>query len=175
MNPADPLVERSDLSAPTESEAQPAATGNLWETILSRENLIAALQRVERNRGAPGVDGTTVDDIRPWLKGHWRETRRRLDEGTYRPSPVRRVTIPKPDGGERELGVPTVLDRVIQQAIEACLDLRSVAPSEACLMNRRMRGPHVRWCGRGRVNPGPYPMCARHGQSLGGVSPPETR
>ena len=121
MNPVDPLAERSDLSAPTESEAQPAAVGNLWETIFSRANLFAALQRVERNRGAPGVDGMTVDDVRPWLKTHWVETRQRLDEGTYRPSPVRRVTIPKPDGGERELGVPTALDRLIQQAIAQAL------------------------------------------------------
>jgi retron-type reverse transcriptase len=63
----------------------------------------------------------SVAELRPWLKDHWPEVRRALDDGTYRPAPVRRVTIPKPDGGERELGVPTVLDRLIQQAIAQTL------------------------------------------------------
>jgi group II intron reverse transcriptase/maturase len=94
---------------------------DLWEAMLSRENMRRALQRVERNKGAPGVDGMTVAELRPWLTAHWRETREALDEGKYRPSPVRRVVIPKPDGGERELGVPTALDRLIQQAIAQAL------------------------------------------------------
>ncbi len=121
VNPAEPPAERSDLAVPTASEAQPAGDGELWGEIFSRPNLFAALRRVERNHGAPGVDQMTVDGLRPWLKDHWPEVRRQLDEGTYRPAPVRRVTIPKPDGGERELGVPTALDRVIQQAIAQVL------------------------------------------------------
>jgi group II intron reverse transcriptase/maturase len=80
-----------------------------------------ALERVESNKGAPGVDGMTTEELRPWLTRHWLDVRKALDDGTYRPSPVRRVTIPKPDGGERELGVPTVLDRLVQQAIAQVL------------------------------------------------------
>jgi len=90
---------------------------DLWEGFLSRENLARALRRVERNRGAPGPDGMTVEQLRPHLLAAWPEIRQSLDAGTYRPSPVRRVTIPKPGGGERELGVPTVLDRLLQQAL----------------------------------------------------------
>ncbi|MGW3473523.1 hypothetical protein ACWDKQ_34885, partial [Saccharopolyspora sp. NPDC000995] len=70
----------------------------------STPNLGRALRRVEANRGAPGVDGMTTDGLRPWLRDHWPEVRQGLEEGTYRPSPVRRVTIPKPGGGERLLG-----------------------------------------------------------------------
>ncbi len=89
--------------------------------MFSRANVLRALQRVERNQGAPGVDRMPVAELRPWLRSHWREVREALDAGYYRPSPVRRVTIPKPDGGERELGVPTALDRLIQQAIAQAL------------------------------------------------------
>jgi RNA-directed DNA polymerase len=93
----------------------------LWELMLSRENLLAALERVEANRGGPGVDGMTTEELRPWLLVHWSEVRALLDAGAYRPSPVRRVIIPKSGGGERLLGVPRVLDRWIQQAIAQVL------------------------------------------------------
>ena len=86
-------------------------------TMLERGNLAKALQRVEENRGAAGVDGMTVADLRPYLREHWPAMRERLLEGTYAPSPVKRVEIPKPDGGTRHLGIPTVLDRLIQQAL----------------------------------------------------------
>src|SRR5438045_3219 len=89
--------------------------------MLSRENLDRALRRVEANRGAPGVDGMTTGELRPWLHQHWASVRVALDAGTYRPSPVRRVVIPKPGGGERLLGVPACLDRLIQQAIAQVL------------------------------------------------------
>jgi RNA-directed DNA polymerase len=78
----------------------------LWEQIFSRGNLFAALARVEANGGAPGVDGLTVEALRPYLKAHWLEIRAALDTGSYRPQPVRRVEIPKPDGGVRLLGIP---------------------------------------------------------------------
>jgi len=94
---------------------------DLWEAFLSRDNLARALRRVERNGGAPGPDGMTVAALRPHLQVAWPEVRRSLDDGTYRPSPVRRVTIPKPGGGVRELGVPTVLDRFLQQALSQVL------------------------------------------------------
>ncbi|WP_217712253.1 group II intron reverse transcriptase/maturase [Streptomyces sp. NA02950] len=89
--------------------------------MLSKENLLAALNRVEANRGAPGVDGMTTAELRPWLLVHWPVVRAELDAGTYRPAPVRQVIIPKPGGGERMLGVPRVLDRLIQQAIAQVL------------------------------------------------------
>jgi RNA-directed DNA polymerase len=79
------------------------------------------MQRVERNAGAPGIDGMTVKDLRPYLVKHWLEIRAELESGAYRPSPVRRVEIPKPDGGVRLLGIPTVLDRLLQQAVAQVL------------------------------------------------------
>jgi group II intron reverse transcriptase/maturase len=91
--------------------------GDLWEQIWSKANLSAALKRVEQNKGAPGVDGMTTGELRRWLHDHWPEMRVLLDAGTYKPRPVRQVTIPKPGGGTRNLGVPTVMDRLVQQAI----------------------------------------------------------
>lgn len=90
---------------------------SVWEQVFKRENLYAALKRIESNGGAPGIDGMTVQELRPWLKEHWLEVRAALDNETYQPSPVRRVEIAKPGGGVRMLGIPTVLDRLIQQAI----------------------------------------------------------
>jgi RNA-directed DNA polymerase len=89
----------------------------LWEQVFSRENLLAALARVQENKGAPGIDGMTVDELPDHLRAHWKGIRARLEQETYRPSPVKRVEIPKPGGGIRLLGIPTVLDRFIQQAI----------------------------------------------------------
>ena len=84
---------------------------------MGRQNLYAALRRVERNGGAPGIDGMTVEELGPYLKEHWLENREQLDTGKYEPKAVRRVEIAKPDGGVRLLGIPTVIDRLIQQAI----------------------------------------------------------
>jgi RNA-directed DNA polymerase len=121
VNPGEDPAERSDRPAQTEAEAQPARAEGVWEIAFSRDNLERALQRVERNRGAAGVDGMPVTELRGWLNGNWQRVLAELEAGRYRPSPVRRVTIPKPDGGQRELGVPTVLDRLIQQAIAQAL------------------------------------------------------
>ena len=92
-----------------------------WEAVFARENLQTALKRVESNRGAAGIDGMEVNELRGYLKAHWLEVREALESGQYRPSPVRRVEIPKPDGGVRQLGIPRVLDRMIQQAIAQAL------------------------------------------------------
>jgi len=108
--------ERSGFPAAGETTNHPARA-ILWERFLSRENLARALRRVERNAGAAGIDGMTVAELRPWLRQRWPDVRARLEAGTYRPQPVRRVAIPKPSGGERLLGVPTALDRLIQQAL----------------------------------------------------------
>lgn len=99
-------------------EASRGGSGSdLLERVLARENMLAALGRVEQNGGAPGVDGVTVKALREYVKDNWERILVELLTGTYRPMPVRRVEIPKPDGGVRLLGIPTVLDRLIQQAL----------------------------------------------------------
>ena len=90
---------------------------DLLEAILDRNNLNRAYKRVKRNHGAAGTDGMTVEEALPWLTEHRKELLRSIRNGSYKPSPVRRKEIPKPDGGVRKLGIPTVVDRVIQQAI----------------------------------------------------------
>jgi len=92
-------------------------SNTLFERILSRENMMLALDRVRRNRGSHGVDGMRVDELSTYLETAWPFIKEELLAGTYNPQPVRRVEIPKPDGGVRLLGIPTVLDRLIQQAI----------------------------------------------------------
>jgi RNA-directed DNA polymerase len=87
------------------------------EAVLERENLRQALARVKRNKGAAGIDGMSVVDLPAYLNDNWPAIRTRLLEGSYRPQPVRRVEIPKATGGIRPLGIPTVLDRLIQQAV----------------------------------------------------------
>ncbi|HEY6271382.1 MAG TPA: reverse transcriptase domain-containing protein, partial [Terriglobales bacterium] len=96
----------------------PASTNQLMEEVCERENLKEALRRVKANKGSAGVDGMTVGEITGYLKQHWPAIREQLLSGTYKPQPVRRVEIPKPDGGGvRKLGIPSVLDRFIQQAV----------------------------------------------------------
>lgn len=90
---------------------------NLMDKIVETDNLRRALKRVENNKGAGGVDTMTTAELRKYLKQNWKAIKDQLLNGTYKPQPVRRVEIPKPDGGKRELGIPTVLDRFIQQAI----------------------------------------------------------
>jgi RNA-directed DNA polymerase len=87
------------------------------ERVVERANVWLAYQRVVRNKGAAGVDGVTVAELKDWLAGHWPSVRKALLEGQYLPRPVRRVDIAKPDGGVRALGIPTVVDRLIQQAL----------------------------------------------------------
>ncbi len=94
---------------------------NLFEKILSRNNLNQAYLQVVRNKGAAGLDGMTYDQLLPHLKEQREELLVKLHNGTYRPQPVLRVEIPKPDGGVRKLGIPTVIDRMIQQAINQVL------------------------------------------------------
>ncbi len=107
-----------------ERQAGPARSGNagaeaslLMEEVLRRENVVRAHNRVVRNGGAPGVDGMSVAELMPYCREHWARIREALLQGVYEPQPVRRVEIPKPDGGRRLLGIPTVLDRLIQQAL----------------------------------------------------------
>jgi RNA-directed DNA polymerase len=103
----------------------PASTNRLMEEVCERENLKEALRRVKANKGSAGVDGMTVAEITGYLKQHWPAIREQLLSGTYEPQPVRRVEIPKPDGGGvRKLGIPSVLDRFIQQAVMQVLQRR---------------------------------------------------
>lgn len=94
------------------------------EEVCNRENLEAAWKRVRRNKGSPGVDGMTIDAAKDYLREQWPNIRSQLLEGTYQPLPVKRVEIPKPDGGVRKLGVPCVVDRLIQQALLQVLQKR---------------------------------------------------
>ena len=102
----------------------PALTEQLMEEVCDRENLERAWKRVRQNKGSPGVDGMTIENARDYLREHWPSIRSQLLEGTYQPKPVKRVEIPKPDGGVRKLGVPCVVDRLIQQALLQVLQER---------------------------------------------------
>jgi RNA-directed DNA polymerase len=102
----------------------PVSTERLMEEVIEPENLRGALKQVKANKGSPGVDGMTVHDLPGYLKEHWPTIREQLLSGTYKPQPVRRVEIPKPDGGVRKLGIPMVLDRFIQQAVMQVLQRR---------------------------------------------------
>jgi group II intron reverse transcriptase/maturase len=112
-----PRVERSGQATSATTGTEGPGTDALMERVLEHTNLKRALKRVRGNKGSPGIDGMTADELPEWLKEHWPRVREELLAGTYQPHAVRRVMIPKPGGGERMLGIPTVLDRLIQQAL----------------------------------------------------------
>src|ERR1700728_2689160 len=116
--------EGSESLRTTNAPESPARTNPTMEEIVERENLKEAVRRVKANKGGPGVDGITFGQLDDHLKQHWPAFREQLLKGTYRPQPVKRVEIPKPDGGVRKLGIPTVLDRFIQQAVMQVLQRR---------------------------------------------------
>src|SRR5215510_2832597 len=117
--------EGTESSRATNGHENPASTNRLMEAVCERENLKAALRQVRANQGSPGVDGMTVVGLTDYLKQHWPAIREPLLNGTYEPQPVRRVEIPKLDGGGvRKLGIPSVLDRFIQQAVLQVLQRR---------------------------------------------------
>ena len=103
---------------------RPAIEEQLMEEACERENCLQALKRVKSNKGSPGIDGMTVEELPGHLREHWSAIRGQLLNGTYKPQPVKRVEIPKPDGGVRQLGIPTVLDRMVQQAVMQVLQRR---------------------------------------------------
>ena len=109
-----------EQQGPTASERKRALPEALMEEVIEPKNLNRAYQRVKANKGAPGVDGMNVDDLGGWLAEHWEELVASLLEGSYQPQPVRGVEIPKPGGGVRQLGIPTVVDRLVQQGIFRC-------------------------------------------------------
>jgi len=103
------------------SKQDEVTTEDLLDAVLASDNLARAWKRVKSNKGAPGVDGVTVEDWPAHARAHWPAVREQIEQGRYRPQPVRRVEIPKPDGGKRLLGIPTVTDRLVQQAIAQVL------------------------------------------------------
>ena len=117
-------AEGTELPMAKRHAKSPTGTASLMEEMCQRENLWKALKRVQANKGAPGVDGMNVRQLPKYLKRHWPKIREQLLAGTYRPQPVKRVEIPKPDGGVRKLGIPTALDRFIQQAVLQVLQER---------------------------------------------------
>jgi RNA-directed DNA polymerase len=114
--PRQDAQEVEAVTATAEPES-PASTAHLMEAICAPDNIEAALRAVVRNKGAPGIDGITVKRLPSILKARWPEIEEQLLRGRYQPQLVRRVRIPKPAGGTRNLGIPTVIDRVIQQAV----------------------------------------------------------
>jgi RNA-directed DNA polymerase len=107
----------TESSAGQRGTESPAITEQVMEEVCGRENCKQALRRVKANQGSPGVDGMPVHDLPGYLKQHWPAIREQLGSGTYKPQPVRRVDLPKPEGGVRKLGIPTGLDRFVQQAV----------------------------------------------------------
>ncbi len=117
-------LEGTELPKASSRVESPAITEQLMEEVLERGNCKQALARVKANKGSPGVDGMTVHELAGYLKEHWPVIREQLSSGTYVPQPVKRVEIPKLGGGVRRLGIPTVLDRFIQQAVMQVLQRR---------------------------------------------------
>jgi RNA-directed DNA polymerase len=135
--------ETEARAARTDIESRAVVVGPSMEAIVERANLKKALAQVRRNKGAPGIDGMSVDDLAAYLKEHWPTIREQLLAGTYKPQPVRRAEIPKATGGKRPLGIPTVLDRFIQQAVMQVLQADWDGTfSEACFGFRPGRSAH---------------------------------
>ena len=117
-------TERVETAMTRNDTESPVGTEWLIEEMIDKDNLSRALKRVRQNRGSPGIDGMTIDELPGFLEENWSSTRRQLLEGTYKPQPVKRVEIPKPNGGVRKLGIPTVVDRLIQQMLLQVLQKR---------------------------------------------------
>ena len=116
-------VQSNSMVLPNRESVNDGAfdTSMLLEEVLERSNMLLALKRVTSNKGSHGVDGMKTDELREHVRKHWSTIKAKILESKYNPSPVRRVEIPKPDGGIRLLGIPTVQDRLIQQAISQVL------------------------------------------------------
>ena len=114
---ASPANQSGEAGRATHDDERSGATRLLMEQAVARDNAVIAFKRVRRNKGSPGIDGMTVEQLEPYLRDHWAAIREQLLTGTYQPSVVRRQEIPKSDGGVRVLGIPTVLDRFVQQLL----------------------------------------------------------
>src|SRR6202161_4340438 len=132
----------------------PAPTDKLMEEVVERENLRRAWKRVKANQGSPGVDGMTVFALKDYLNEHWPAIRDQLLMGSYQPQPVRRVEIEKPEGGMRKLGIPTVVDRFIQQAVMRYCRTDGTGRSPIAAMDSGRGGRRIkRWHGRSSISP----------------------
>jgi len=160
--PRGPREGTESLTAKCETES-PAGEEQLMEEVCGRENCQQALRRVKANKGSPGIDGMKVSELPGYLKQHWPAIREQLLRGTYKPQPVRRVEIAKPDGGMRKLGIPTVLDRFIQQAVMQVLQ-RQMGPDVLRAQSR------VSSATLGASGGGQGAAVYRPGQPLGGGS-----
>ena len=151
LGPVDEIVpdHSSEMLIASRLSESPTGEIRLMESILERDNMQRALKRVRSNKGAPGVDGMTVDQLPGYLRRHWPKIRDDLLNGRYQPMPVRRKEIPKPDNaGVRLLGIPTVLDRVVQQAVAQVLQqVWDPTFSESSFGFRPERSAHdaIRW------------------------------
>lgn len=144
VKPQERNREPGDALATTRNDPHPAEQDELWELAFSQDNVLRALHKVESKGGAPGPDGMTTDELGPFVEANWPMIRSQLDSGRYRCQPVRRVTIPKPDVGKRELGVPTVLDRLICQALlQVLVPVLDPHFSEASFGFRPKRSAHM--------------------------------
>ena len=138
-----PRVERSDEGDVTTHRTEGSGTDQLMELIVARDNCRKALKRVRSNKGSPGIDGMTVDELLPYLREHWNTINASLLDGTYQPAPVRQKAIPKSSGGMRQLGIPTLIDRFIQQCVQQVLGpLYDPGFSESSFGYRPGRGAH---------------------------------
>ena len=126
-----PRAERRGEAEPTARGPERSGDDDLMTAIVERSNLARALKRVRRNQGSPGIDGMTVEELGPYLRDHWPGIREALLAGTYQPRAVRHHEIEKSGGGMRTLGIPTVLDRFIQQAIFRSCNRDSIPPSRS--------------------------------------------
>jgi RNA-directed DNA polymerase len=132
-----------ETSVAAHKEESPAGSERLMEEVCGRENCIQALKRVKENGGSAGMDGMTVQELPGYLMKHWPAIKEQLLSGTFKPQPVRRVEIPKPDGSKRKLGIPTVLDRFVQQAVMQVLQRRWDPTFSNCSYGfRRGRSAH---------------------------------
>ena len=138
--------EGTESSGAANGTENPASTNRLMEEVCERGNLKEALRQVKVNKGSPGVDGVTVGGITDYLKQHWPTIREQLLSGTYEPKPVRRVEIPKPDGGVRKLGIPTASANCTGAQIAFGMggDLPSVPPAPRPALSNLERAPHSR-------------------------------
>ena len=157
LNPTGGVTVGHDVEPPNPDE-------NLLERILSRENLLQAWKRVKANKGAAGVDDMSIEGFPAYLRDHWEEIRDSLFAGTYQPSPVRRVEIPKATGGTRPLGIPTVLDRLIQQAIaQELTPIFDPTFSDSSFGFRPGRSAHDALTPGSGIHPKRLPHCRRSG------------
>lgn len=127
-------------------------SSSMLEEILDIRNVQKALKQVMANKGAGGIDGMQTDELRDYLTGNWQTLRKDILEGAYRPQAVRKVEIPKPQGGTRMLGIPTVIDRLLQQAIAQWLSPKDEEDFQVTVMDLGLSGTPIRqYCKRSKI------------------------